>query len=235
MTWSRLLLIFFSMTLHGAAATVLYLFSGSDAASEERVYHVSLAEFAAPPPALAESVQAAAPPEPEPEPEPVPPPAPEPEPEPAPDPPKEPEVKAISTKKKPDAPPKEKPKPRKADPKPTPPAQAEGPPGPRPSQIGGLSAYKSDHVDQRPSIARRVAPEYPNKAKRMNIEGKVLVQLVVDTSGAPKACTVKSADPPGYFEDAALAAAGKMRFIPGKLKGQVVNTVVLLPFAFRLH
>lgn len=234
MAYARLLTLIFSILLHAGAAGVLYAFSGNGLSGEERVYHVSLAEFAGPEaPALPEPVQEMLPPPPEPEPAPPPEPEPVPEPEPEPEPIKE-EAKVISPKKKPDQPKKEKPKPR-PNPEPRQTAQASGPSGPQPSQVGGLSAYKTDQVDQRPSIARRVAPEYPSKAKRMNIEGRVLVQIVVDTSGTPKACSVKSADPSGYFEEAALTAARKTRFIPGKLKGQAVNTVVLLPFAFQLR
>ena len=69
----------------------------------------------------------------------------------------------------------------------------------------------------------------------MNIEGTVMLELVVDTAGLPKACAVRSADPSGYFEEAALNAAQKMRFIPGKIGGAPVNTLVLLPFMFRLR
>ncbi|MDR2604276.1 MAG: energy transducer TonB [Desulfovibrio sp.] len=102
-------------------------------------------------------------------------------------------------------------------------------------QFGGLSAYDQDHVDQRPSISRRVAPEYPSRARRMSIEGTVMVELVVDAVGLPKVCAVRSAEPSGYFEEAALSAVQKMRFIPGKIKGTPVNTLVLLPFVFRLR
>ena len=96
-------------------------------------------------------------------------------------------------------------------------------------------AYDNDALDQRPSITRRVAPEYPTKARRMNVQGTVTVQLVVDTAGKPRNCVVVKATPGGYFEEAALDAARSMRFVPGKLKGQPVNTLVQLPFAFRLR
>ncbi len=101
--------------------------------------------------------------------------------------------------------------------------------------MGGLSAYESDTLDQRPSITRRVEPEYPTKARRMNVQGSVKVRLVVDSSGLPHNCEVISATPDGYFEEAALNAARNMRFAPGKLKGQPVNTLVVLPFAFKLR
>jgi protein TonB len=57
----------------------------------------------------------------------------------------------------------------------------------------------------------------------------------VDAAGLPQECSVRAADPPGYFEEAALKAAQKMRFIPGTLNGTPVNTLVLLPFTFRLR
>ncbi|WP_310598880.1 TonB family protein [Desulfobulbus sp.] len=107
--------------------------------------------------------------------------------------------------------------------------------GPQPQRFGGVAAYKADHVDQRPSIARRVSPEYPLKARRMEVEGEVMVQLVVDKAGQPQVCSVLAAAPAGYFEDAALEAAAKMRFIPGKIQGQPVNTMIVLPFTFRLR
>lgn len=204
------------------------VFSGGAHETGEQVYQVSLAEFAAPQPAAAASPEPAAA-SPALDPEPV---SPEPEPEPA-EPPKREEPKAISAKKEQ----KKAPEPKKqAQSKPpAPPAQPVGPAEPSPNVVGGYAAYKSSQVDQKPSISRRAVPDYPSKAKRMQIEGKVLLQIVVDISGNPKACTVQLADPPGYFEEAALKAAKKTRFMPGKIRGKPVNTLVLLPFAFQLR
>ena len=110
-----------------------------------------------------------------------------------------------------------------------------GPSGPQPHQIDGLSAYEYSALDQRPSVTRRADPEYPAKARRMSVQGAVVVQLVVDAAGQPRNCTVVRATPNGFFEEAALAAARQMRFVPGKIKGQPVNTVVQLPFSFKLQ
>jgi TonB family protein len=224
----RCLTLLFSLCLHGTFAGVIFLFSVNQQAETEQVYHVALAEFIQPDivqeaPALEvpEPVAETAPPPPSP-------PAPEPEPEvipPTPDPtpesPQEPEPKVVSTIK-PTPPVRARPAPKPASPPPVaqPSPQPQGEPfstsipvasGPRPRQFGGLSAYDQDHVDQRPSISRRVEPEYPTRARRMNIEGSVTVELVVDTAGLPKACTVRSADPAGYFEESALNATQKMR------------------------
>jgi protein TonB len=230
----RCLTLLFSLCLHGAVAGVLFLFSAVQQAETEQVYHVVLAEFVqpgivqeAPAPEASEPVVEATPPPPPP----PPPPAPEPEP------------KVVSTIK-PTPPIQARPAPKPSPPVMQPSPQPSGEPsttpvqvasGPRPRQFGGLSAYDQDHVDQRPSISRRVEPEYPTRARRMNIEGAVMVELVVDTAGLPKACAIRSAEPSGYFEDSALNAAQKMRFIPGKINGAPVNTLVLLPFVFRLR
>ncbi|MDR3043316.1 MAG: energy transducer TonB [Desulfovibrio sp.] len=78
-------------------------------------------------------------------------------------------------------------------------------------------------------------PDYPRSAKRQGIQGQVVVRIVVDKDGNPQACAVHSAAPEGYFEEVALQAARQMRFIPGKVKGAPVNTLVSVPFVFRLQ
>jgi protein TonB len=69
----------------------------------------------------------------------------------------------------------------------------------------------------------------------MRVEGRVEIRLVVDSAGKPQACTVHKAEPAGYFEEAALAAALRTRFIPGKLRGRPVNTLAHIAFVFVLR
>lgn len=126
-------------------------------------------------------------------------------------------------------------KPQPSAPAPGGQADTHGSTGPQPYQLGGLSAYEHSALDQRPRITRRVEPEYPAKARRMNVQGTVLVQMVVDAAGQPRNCTIVRATPDGFFEKAALSAARQMRFAPGKIRGQAVNTVVQLPFSFKLQ
>ena len=63
----------------------------------------------------------------------------------------------------------------------------------------------------------------------------VVVRLVVDTSGSPQNCAIHSSSPEGVFDDAALRAARKTRFLPGKVNGQPVNTLVMIPYQFTLR
>lgn len=231
----RALGLLFSVAVHGAlAGTIFGVSAGKPAPPPEQIYRVSLAELAPPEPPVTI-------PEPEPPPEPPPPepPPPPPPPEPVVEPPKpqppakKPQAKKISPKKQPDRP---KEKPVEAPPAPPPPPPvASAPPRPAAPPANPNAVYRQDRVDQRPAIAKQVSPKYPQKARRMNVEGQVMVQLVVDKSGQARDCRVISANPPGYFEDAALEAAVRTRFVPGKIKGQAVNTLVVIPFAFRLR
>jgi protein TonB len=242
---TRCLALLFSLCLHGTVAGIFLFFSADQ--RTERVCHVVLAEFVHPGAAREASAsevpgpvfeETRTPPAPEPAAKALPlPPAPVQES------PKEPEPKIVSAIQPAPAArarPAPKPAPPVAQPFTQPPGESSSAPvqaasGPRPRQFGGLSAYDQDHVDQRPSISRRVEPDYPARAKRMRIEGTVMVELVVDAAGLPKSCVIRSAEPSGYFEEAALKAAQKMRFMPGKINGTPVNTLVLLPFVFQVR
>ncbi|OXS28212.1 MAG: energy transducer TonB [Desulfovibrio sp. MES5] len=250
----RSITLAFSLGMHALLLGGLGLLAREAPNNAERVYRVALAEFAptadTPLPAPVTPVapitpvaaERPAPPTPEPAPQ-------KPDVQPAKPAQPKPETKKISPKKSDKAVPKEPVAPAQppistAQSTPAAPAMPTttaiptgptGPAGPQPRTVGGLNAYECDSLDQRPSITRRAEPEYPPKARRMNIQGSARVRLVVDSSGQPCNCEVVSASPVGYFEEAALKAAKNMRFAPGKLKGQPVNTLVELPFIFRLR
>lgn len=99
----------------------------------------------------------------------------------------------------------------------------------------GQGPYMPGQLDDLPSVLRAVRPNYPPEAKKKKIEGRVVVRLIVDSAGLSADCAVHAAEPNGYFEEAALAAARKTRFIPGKKNGRPVRSLVLLPFDFRLR
>jgi len=102
------------------------------------------------------------------------------------------------------------------------------------AELGGVG-FTLDEVDERPTILRSVPPQYPYGAKRNNIEGRVVVRMLVTTDGRPTQLSINSAEPQGVFEEAAIAAAARWTFRPGKYKGRAVDTWVLLPFDFELR
>lgn len=96
------------------------------------------------------------------------------------------------------------------------------------------AVFAPGELDSPPGVRKRVRPEYPVTARKQKIEGRVVIRLIVDAQGLPVDCAVYRGEPSGYFEQAALEAAYKMRFLPGKKQGRPVRTMVLLPFDFRL-
>lgn len=63
-------------------------------------------------------------------------------------------------------------------------------------------------------IASRVAPSYPELAKKMHIHGIVRVEAVVRTNGSVKSTRVLGGNP--VLVDAAVDAVAKWKFEPGQ-------------------
>ncbi|MBL3581086.1 energy transducer TonB [Oleidesulfovibrio alaskensis] len=89
-------------------------------------------------------------------------------------------------------------------------------------------------VDTPPRVVRTVPLKYPLVAKRSNIEGYVIVNMLVTAEGKPEQLSIQAASPAGIFEESALEAARQSRFTPGKLNGQAVDTWVQQPFEFKV-
>ncbi|MEF2229987.1 MAG: TonB family protein [Pseudodesulfovibrio sp.] len=103
-----------------------------------------------------------------------------------------------------------------------------------PSGGFGDAGFSMDEVDDIPQVMRSVPPDYPYVAKRNRVQGEVVVRMLVTVQGTPQQLSVYSATPAGVFDEAALNAAKRWRFKPGRYKGEAVDTWVLLPFVFEL-
>jgi protein TonB len=66
-------------------------------------------------------------------------------------------------------------------------------------------------------------PEYPERALSRGIEGYVLVEFMVTKLGTVSNPVVIKAEPPGYFERAALKAASKFKYKPKIINGEPVD------------
>ena len=69
----------------------------------------------------------------------------------------------------------------------------------------------------------KVAPVYPQRAMSRGIEGWVLVEFTVTTSGTVKDARVVDADPPNIFNSAAVQAAEKFKYKPRVINGKAVE------------
>lgn len=101
---------------------------------------------------------------------------------------------------------------------------------------GGPAAnavYEAGQVDEQASELASVKVDYPKRALRERVPGRVELLLVVETTGEASSVEVLSADPPGYgFETAASEAVKRSRFRPAKLDGVAVRQRYSKEFLF---
>lgn len=80
------------------------------------------------------------------------------------------------------------------------------------------------------------APAYPAEMLEAHIDGRVLVQFVVDTGGVPEMRTFKVIESSNaMFSAAVREAVPSLRFVPATLEGRRVRQVVQQPFTFAVQ
>ena len=80
-----------------------------------------------------------------------------------------------------------------------------------------------------------VPVDYPPALYQQGIEGRVLLKLFVDSTGALVRDSTKVAESSGYpaFDSAAVAAVPRLRFAPGRRDGVAVPMSFSQPIVFR--
>ena len=103
----------------------------------------------------------------------------------------------------------------------------------------------TDHATPPPSVSaiedppvaiNPVSPvRYPPALLEQGIEGRVLLRLYVDSSGALVPDSTRLAESSGYpaLDSAALAGASQLKFSPALLQGRPVAAPFLQPVQFR--
>ena len=85
------------------------------------------------------------------------------------------------------------------------------------------------------SAGTAAAPKYPAELRAANIEGEVLAQFTVDTTGAPVMATFKVLKSThDLFTLAVKNALPSMHFNPAQVGGRPVRQLVQMPFNFNL-
>ena len=89
-----------------------------------------------------------------------------------------------------------------------------------------------ESVDDGPLPIQRVSPQYPERARKKGITGKVVLSLLVSSGGSVQDLRVLESQPPGVFDESAKLAAQQWRFRPATYEGQPVAIRVTLPMSF---
>ena len=87
-----------------------------------------------------------------------------------------------------------------------------------------------------PTAIYRETPRYTLEAMRAHVQGSVLLQCVVQTTGN---CTdihlIRTPEPPHGLDQEAITAAMHWRFVPGMRMGQPVPVRITMELAFSIH
>lgn len=92
--------------------------------------------------------------------------------------------------------------------------------------------YPARELDVQPHALQTIHPVYPQAALDRELSGTVTVELHLEADGKVSAAKVVSAEPPGYFEQAALAAFKNARFAPAIRHGEAVRCKILIKVRF---
>jgi protein TonB len=85
-----------------------------------------------------------------------------------------------------------------------------------------------------PAFLRRVMPVYPEQARRLGREGRVVLRLTIDARG--NLLKVQVLQAPGFgFEEAAVNAVKRSSFRPATVNGKAVTSIARLPIRFALR
>lgn len=91
-----------------------------------------------------------------------------------------------------------------------------------------------DTVDQQPRALARSPLQYPPRAKAKEIEGYVLLSILINEDGKVEEVKVLESDPQGTFEEVAIRNIKKWKFAPARYKGKAVKTWINQPITFQL-
>ena len=98
------------------------------------------------------------------------------------------------------------------------------------------SVFTGDDVDVHTKPLTMKAPKYPKKAKEKHIEGKVICEFIIDTTGHVVSGSVEiiSAEPEGIFEEAVIEGVLQWTFSPAVRDGRKVCVKWKQPIEFKV-
>lgn len=94
--------------------------------------------------------------------------------------------------------------------------------------------FELDDVDTAPSLAHRIQPLYPPRARQRGITGRVHVTFVVNPEGHTQDILIVNAKPKGVFDRSVIRAVSSWRFRPGLAGGSNVPVRMETDIVFSL-
>ena len=88
-------------------------------------------------------------------------------------------------------------------------------------------------VSEKPVLINKAVPQYPDLARKAQIEGKVVITVTIDKKGNVENAIVFKSVP--MLDEAAQAAAMQCKFKPAKQRDKFVKVKMNIPFDFHLR
>ncbi|HYS53024.1 MAG TPA: energy transducer TonB [Thermoanaerobaculia bacterium] len=101
-------------------------------------------------------------------------------------------------------------------------------------EMNASGAYEVGHDVKAPQVIKRVEPAYPLEARMNRVKGIVVLQLLIDKTGAVRQVVVRRQFASGLAEGA-VDAARQWQFAPATLNGKPVDVVLNLTMNFKLN
>ena len=113
---------------------------------------------------------------------------------------------------------------------------AKGVVGGTPQPISDQPYFEFQVEKQVAQIPGSGSPRYPDMLRSANVEGEVLAQFVVDTTGRAEMSTFKTLKSShDLFTNSVKSALANMKFYPAEVGGRKVKQLVQMPFVFSLN
>ncbi len=100
-------------------------------------------------------------------------------------------------------------------------------------EMNASGAYEVGHNVKAPQVIKRVEAAYPLEARMKGVKGLVVLQVLIDKTGAVRQIVVRKEFASGLSE-AAVDAVRQWQFAPATLDGKPVDVVLNLTINFRL-
>jgi protein TonB len=99
----------------------------------------------------------------------------------------------------------------------------------------GNEVFMENLVEEKPSVLSGPAPQYPELLRQAGIQGRVMVQAIIDTTGRaePPSLKVVSSPNPG-FDQNAKSYVLKALFRPARVHGRAVRVLINIPIDFKI-
>ena len=90
-------------------------------------------------------------------------------------------------------------------------------------------------VEERPEVLSGPQPQYPDLLRQAGIQGRVIVQAIIDTSGRAEPPSVKVIQSPNPgFDQPAKNYVLRALFRPARVHGRAVRVLINLPIDFKI-